>query len=275
MEHKKDYKINLDILTKAIDMNIKIHPHNGVSIFEYPEISWNLIPFPEQKGEPFNSDNLATVNRHNFLKDKKFKDAKEEAERRWGTPGVVRDIAWRLHFALWAFGLAYKKDEIPGIYIEAGTGKGYMAAAICQFYFKGKESNNNFYLFDNFSKHLEINGIIQKSPAEFAYTDDALEVKEYFSRYKNIEIICGELPNSLDILRGEPIHFLHLDLNNPIVEKKVLNSLLPLFKSGSVILLDDYGGPRGEPQAKVHEEFANKNKKQILNSPTGQGLIIW
>ena len=43
--------------------------HNGVSLFNYPEKKWNLVPFPLQKGDVFSADNLATVNRHEFLKD--------------------------------------------------------------------------------------------------------------------------------------------------------------------------------------------------------------
>ncbi len=84
---------------------IKILKHNGVNLLEYPEKSWSFVPFPDQKGDVFNADNLATVNRHNFLRCPKFMAAKYAAESRWGG-GNVRDISWRLHIMLWASGRA-------------------------------------------------------------------------------------------------------------------------------------------------------------------------
>ena len=32
--------------------------HNEISIDDYPETTWNLVPFPAQKGDVFNFDNL-------------------------------------------------------------------------------------------------------------------------------------------------------------------------------------------------------------------------
>jgi hypothetical protein len=63
---------------------INILKHNGVNILNYPEKSWSLVPFPNQKGDVFNADNLATVNRHTFVSDPKFLAAKYAGESRWG-----------------------------------------------------------------------------------------------------------------------------------------------------------------------------------------------
>tara|TARA_A100001015_G_scaffold273593_1_gene329188 strand:- start:6 stop:176 length:171 start_codon:yes stop_codon:yes gene_type:complete len=42
-----------------------------------------------------------------------------------------------------------------------------------------------------------------------------------------------------------------------------------------ILLFDDYGGPGGQEQAKIHEDFAKANNKELLILPTGQALIIW
>ena len=68
---------------------INILKHNGVNILDYPDKSWSLVPFPGQKGEVFNADNCATVNRHVFINDPKFLAAKHAAESRWGAMPAI------------------------------------------------------------------------------------------------------------------------------------------------------------------------------------------
>lgn len=61
--------------------------HNGVPIVDYPERSWFLVPFPLAKGEPFNNDNLATVNQASFSHESRFEAARAAAYSRWGGGG--------------------------------------------------------------------------------------------------------------------------------------------------------------------------------------------
>jgi len=256
---------------------MKIIKHNGVSIEDYPDKNWTLVPFPSQKGSIYSADNLATVNRHDFANCALFANAKEAAEKRWGTPGTVRDISWRLHVLLWAFGMANKRNWNGEIAIELGTGKGYMAAGICNYYNSSEDKKKiPLFLFDVFSKDLElVNGESVESPAQFAYTDQYSEVVEYFKDYEFVEIIQGLIPEVLIKLENRKICFLHLDLNNAESEKLALEYLAPKFIDGTIILLDDYGGPFGESQAIVHRNFATAYGRNILELPTGQGLIIW
>jgi hypothetical protein len=81
--------------------------------------------------------------------------AKYAAESRWGG-GNVRDISWRLHIMLWASGRALKIANDDAIYIECGTGRGYMAAGIAEYH-NFKSNGPNFYLIDNFLQNcLEV-----------------------------------------------------------------------------------------------------------------------
>ena len=257
-------------------MNSKILKHNGVCIEDYPDDSWYMAPFPMQKGVPYNADNLATVNRASFLANKKFNSALKIAEKRWEQSEFIRDISWRLHVFLWAFGLANRKNHNDFISVECGTGKGYMAAAACE-YFDGCK-NRQFYLLDSFQGTMP-NDEGEQLPSGkklFAYADGKEEVERYFSQFDTIKIVEGIIPESLkELPTTSKINFLHLDLNSAKGESRALENLKDRFVEGTVILFDDYGGPGGELQSEVHDNFAKQHGKDLLVLPTGQALLLW
>jgi len=266
----------LYVILGMLTGKIKVLDHNQVPINKYPDSNWSLVPFPSQKGKIFNFDNLATVNKHDFLNNDQFRRSTLAADARWQAGKYVRNIKWRLHIAIWAFGQALNNynrlaSQSESIFVECGTGRGYMAAGISDYYMLGKQSPR-FLLFDRFKNDL---GDGRVSPADFAYTDNYDEVKNYFKKYQSVEIINGDLPSTLSVLGSAKVSFLHLDLNHAESEQKVLNYLQDKFNNGCLILLDDFGGPGGEGQAKVHIDFFEKNNRDILQLPTGQGLVIW
>lgn len=256
---------------------IKILKHNGLSIYDYPEKKWFFIPYPEQKGLPFNTDNLTTVNRSSFLIDINFINAKQIAESRWGDIPNKRDISWRLHTFLWTISQSLINiDNNKHIFVECGTGRGYMAAATAVFF---KDTNMpNFFLIDSFKSTQPNNYGDQNDSGEklFVYADDDKEVRNYFSKYEYFKIITGIIPFCLNELPlNKKIKFLHIDLNFYKAENDALEFLKNYFETGCIILFDDFGGPGGALQAEVHEKFANDNKKSLLQLPTGQAIIIW
>jgi hypothetical protein len=258
--------------------NFKIHKHNGIEIRDYPENNWNLIPYPKQKGKIYNSDNLTTTNRHLIFNESSFLNAKVSAESRWkiNKDDHVRNISWRLHVYLFCVGLALKRSNKEKIFLECGTGKGYMAAGACEK-FKWGSSHPEFYLIDSFSAFMPNSEGFQNSDGKkaFCYTDDFDEVKNYFSKYKNINIVKGILPKAIDKLpNNNKISFLHLDLNSANAEEETLIRLKPFINKETIILFDDYGGFGGEDQARVHEKYAKSNGNELLVLPTGQALII-
>lgn len=258
--------------------NFKIHKHNGIDINEYPENNWNLIPFPNQKGKLYNSDNLTTTNRHSIFKEKSFLNVKKSADSRWkkNKNDHVRNISWRLHVYLYCVGLALNRPNKNKIFLECGTGKGYMAAGACEK-FKFGSMHPPFFLIDSFSAYMPNERGVQNSSGKkaFCYTDDYEEVKNYFSPYKNINIIKGILPDAIEELpKNTKISFLHMDLNSATAEEKTLNRLDSFIDKETIILFDDYGGFGGEAQAKIHEEFAKYNCRELLVLPTGQALML-
>ena len=267
-------KIKKLIKIKLVIGLFKILKHNGQNILNYPENNWIFVPFPEKKGNVYNADNLATVNRHNFVNNTKFLSAKNAGEGRW-EEGTVRDISWRLNIILWATGRAIRNACADEIFIECGTGRGYMAAAIAEYH-NFKEGGPIFYLIDTYTRNLVTSeGITTPSPAEFAYSNNVDEVREYFKVYPSVEVIQGFIPQILEELPQRKIAFLHIDLNNVESEKNALKHLSANLIPGAIIVFDDYGGPGGENQAFMHENFAIENNKELLILPTGQALIIW
>jgi hypothetical protein len=257
---------------------VVILEHNGVSIKDYPESDWFLVPFPSQKGIPFNSDNLATVNRSSFLNDPYFQKSRKVAEARWSNTEKVRNITWRLHVFLWAVSQGLKNSNAnDSIFVECGTGKGFMAAAATDFFSWGSKLPK-FYLIDSFvSFYPNLNGDQKENGQKlFVYAESDVEVRDYFSKYDNVQLVKGLIPNCLiDLPTNKKIKFLHLDLNHFKAERDALEFLKDFFDDGAVILFDDFGGPGGDMQAEVHEQFARINGKSLLQLPTGQALIFW
>lgn len=257
---------------------IVVLEHNGISIKDYPESDWFFVPFPSQKGLPFNSDNLATVNRSSFLNDPDFKKARIAAEGRWSNGEKIRNITWRLHVFLWSVSQGLKNSNTEEcIFLECGTGKGFMAAAATDFFSWGNKLPV-FYLVDSFvSYYPNVDGVQNENGQKsFVYADSDVEVRDYFANYENVQIIKGLIPNCLvNLPRDKKIKFLHLDLNHYKAERDALEFLKEFLVEGSIILFDDFGGPGGYLQAEVHEQFAKENGKSLLQLPTGQAIISW
>jgi O-methyltransferase len=268
----------LNIFSKK-KMYLTLLNHNGIDIDDYPETEWYLVPFPKQKGEPYNSDNLATVNRYKFIENKQFIETLKISENRWSLNSTdeIRNISWRLHVMLWSVSLALKEVDIENeIFIECGTGRGYMAAGICS-YFKWDANKPNFYLIDSFKSTMpESDGSqVESGKKLFVYADGDNEVRSYFEKYNNIKILTGMIPEILNEIPDiKHIKFLHLDLNNANAELSALLILKSRFTKGTIILFDDYGGYGGEDQAIVHEQIAQELNRQLLILPTGQALLI-
>lgn len=259
--------------------SISVKKHNNENILTYPETTWDLVPFPKFKRPLFNHDNLATVNRHTFIEEPCFYKARLAAESRWiesfKHQSEVRNITWRLHTSIWAAGAALKSGIDNSIFVECGTGRGFMATGIATYYDFEKSVRPNFYLIDIFSSTLSDPNAHSSNPAEFAYTDDAIEVEDWFRKYPSIKVIQGLIPDCLAELPDKPIGFLHVDLNSATAEESALAALKGRFRKGSIILFDDYGGFGGQNQAIVHEAFAKDNNRELLILPTGQALIVW
>ena len=263
-------------LLKETRQHFNLLEHNGETIRQYPTgLGWNLVPFPMEKGIPFCADNLATISRAPFLNDTAFLHARQTGEDRWPGSGKKRDISWRLDIMLWAIAHALKIRNPESIFVECGTGLGYMAAAICD-YFKNEKPFPDFYLIDSFMPNVpDVDGHQDQGSKSFVYADGDAEVRSYFSPYPFIKILTGYIPDILSTLPPDkPIAFLHVDLNSPVAEAAALDALLSRLQKGAIVLFDDYGGFGGDSQAEVHEAFAKRMHYRLMTLPTGQAVYF-
>lgn len=245
--------------------------HNDVPIVNYPDRDWFLVPFPSGKGEPFNKDNLATVNQSGFRNQSKFKDARLAAYSRWGRGETARNVDWRLHVFLWVAETALLLNPKLN-FIELGTGRGFMAAGFFASRASGDKLPNKFFLADKFTR-TAATGVSLDDTQGFMYAEGDDDVKKYFSQYSGADVITGQLPQSLKGKSLGGIGFVHVDLNSPSDEVACLELLLKNLAPGTLILFDDSGNPGREESMRVHQKFADFCDAPLLVLPTGQALL--
>ena len=76
--------------------------------------------------------------------------------------------------------------------------------------------------------------------------------------------------------RAQPdrIALLHVDLNDAAAERGVLEALYPHVAEGAAIILDDYGWDHYKAQREGADAFFAAQGNEVLELPTGQGLVI-
>lgn len=115
-----------------------------------PWTSADLELAPRSAGSLYRHDGLRTAHNHSFTDTPGFRRAYGRAVQ---AAGWDYEIYWRVHVILWAAATA---QPVPGAFVECGTGRGFMASAICEHL---AWSARPFYLFDTF----ETNGSNRKS----------------------------------------------------------------------------------------------------------------
>lgn len=212
----------------------------------------------------FTGDNLFTFGRNlSFLEDSKFMEAFD----RHTETVIEKSVIWRSYILSWA---AKRAMDLPGDFAECGCYRGISARLLCDYIDFGS-SDKTFYLYDLFEHNEEMSH--HEMPAHSADLVD--EVRQRFADMPNVKITQGAVPDSLDEL--EPpgdIAFLHIDMNNAAAEVGALERLFDKVVTGAVIVLDDYGWIAYRDQKLGEDEFFAKRGLQVLELPTGQGLVI-
>jgi hypothetical protein len=99
-------------------------------------------------------------------------------------------------------------------------------------------------------------------------------VKANFSEWKNIRIIEGPVPDTLDRVETQNIAYLHLDMNCSPPEVAALNFFWDRLLPGAFVLLDDYAYRGYEAQKHAMDAVAKEKHVMIVSLPTGQGLLM-
>jgi O-methyltransferase len=188
-------------------------------------------------------------------------------------------IAWRLNTLCWAARCALRTG---GDFVECGVFKGDMAWVV--LHVVGPAKVPNFFLYDSFEGFSERWSHPQDFPLNPGFLDfanrfyqrgDLFEgVKNRFAPYPNVKVVQGFLPEVLDKVQPSRIGFLHIDLNSPRAEVAVLERLFDRVVPGGVVVFDDYGWKLFEKQKLAEDEFMRRRGYEVLELPTGQGLVV-
>lgn len=223
-------------------------------------------------------DGLQSKHNHDFMEEPCFKKA---YGRGCKASGQDYKWYWRVHIGLWAASTAVK---LGGDFVECGVNRGFLSSAIMEL-LDWDKLNHTFYLLDTFSgldekyvsKNEKDNGILERNKKSIDtgfYTTEISSVISNFSQWKNIKIVQGVIPETLNEIKSNSIAFLHIDLNCSIPEVESLNYLWPRIIVGGVVLLDDYAYFGYQSQKEAMDEWSKLNNVTIASLPTGQGLII-
>ena len=227
-------------------------------------------------------DRLLTLDKSASFKDEPaFARASEEIRNShpYDQYNGPDNIAWRLNTLVWAARCGLRTG---GDLVECGTFKGDMAWVVLQTI--GSPHIPRFWLFDSFEGFSPD----YSSPEDFAESPGFLDfangfyrqaglykyVCDRFASFANVTVIKGFLPEALDATMPERIGFLHIDLNSPRAEIAVLERLFDRVLPGGVVVFDDYGWKMFHKQKKAEDDFMRRRGFEILEMPTGQGLVL-
>ena len=144
-----------------------------------------------------------------------------------------------------------------------------------------KHPSRNFHLLDTFTG-LDLS---QLSPGERAmgfeeynnnlYGKDLYaQVQNTFQDYPNVAIIRGSVPGTLQQCKAESVCYLSIDMNCAYPELEALAFFYEKLSPSAWVILDDYGFSQFVHQRKALDAFAKDVGVDILELPTGQGIIV-
>jgi len=227
-------------------------------------------------------DRLLTLDKSaDFLEESRFRAAFESVKGSHQYDQYIGPdtIAWRLNTLCWA---ARCGLQAGGDFVECGVFKGDMAWVVTQTL--GIEIIPRYWLYDSFEGFSPKWSSADDYPQNPGFLDFANKhyrqegMYEYvagrFAPYEKVRVIKGFLPEALVQGSPERIGFLHIDLNSPRAEVAVLEKLFDCVTPGGVIVFDDYGWKLFHKQKEAEDEFMAKRGYEILELPTGQGLVV-
>jgi hypothetical protein len=224
----------------------------------------------------YNQDSLLTVHNHDFMYDPAFISAYNRGLKTCDEDRKSEGMHWRVHVALWA--ASYAKT-LEGDFVECGVDKGFFSSAIMQ-YCEWNKLSKNFFLFDTFcgldekyvSKSEKEEGRLERSKKY--YSECFERAKTNFAEFKNVHLVRGSVPETLNNVDVPKVCYLSLDMNCTEPEIAAANFFWDRMVSGAIALLDDYAYIGFEDQKNAFDKFAINKGIKILSLPTGQGLYI-
>jgi O-methyltransferase len=189
-------------------------------------------------------------------------------------------IAWRLHTLVWA---ARGALHVPGDFVECGVYKGDMSWVVTELVDLAG-AGRSFYLYDTFegfSPKYSSEDDFPLAPQFFHSADRGYHIPHLyesvcrrFSEKAYVKVVKGVVPDVLSQISPERIAFMHIDMNSAAPEIGALNLLFERISLGGMVIFDDYGWFLHKKQKDAEDRFMASRGQEILELPTGQGLLI-
>lgn len=251
-------------MQKKIDLNYFLKPKSYfISHF------LKKIPFIGQffaKNAWHYPDWIDTPHNKSFVLDSDYQNAYARAVQ---AGGFDYNIPWRVHQAIWAASVGL---HLSGDFVEVGTGNGFIMTAVLESIRNWSALSKQCFLYDVFNKP-EKSGFGKIEYSKY-YASDIDSVKSNFSEYKRVNVVQGDVRETLLQTCPEQISFLHIDLNNADSEVYCLLFLWEKMSQGAVILLDDYANLGLEDQYEAINNVFKSLNRTVLTTPSGQGIVI-
>lgn len=224
-------------------------------------------------GDSYLSDGLFTWGRViGWFRDKHFLDSCNSADV-GGDNYTNAAIAWRTHIACWA---ATQALSTEGDFFEFGCYEGYSAAVIRSFIGEKftKHFPREYHWFDLFDEG-------QGGADKTVKLDQSISEKYSLiraSKFEDVSVIKGDIIRTYvkdKKFNSKKIAFAHFDLNDADIELEVIQKACSCATRGTVFLLDDFAMSPFVRQNKIYRSFFRKMGLEILELPTGQGLLIF
>jgi hypothetical protein len=210
------------------------------------------------------SDNVITWNRNlSFLRDDFFLQIFYNDQNDL----VDKSIIWRTYILLYFARIA---SAVEGDFLELGCHSGYTASEVIRAIDLAKISKQ-YFLYDLFEwkdgdEHTRLPG--HDDPNMFE------KIQERFAGLDFVKVIKGSVPQSFSQGFPDKIAFAHIDMNNADPEEGALKAVLPRLSKGGAVILDDYGWWGYCAQKMALDPVIKENGLDVLELPTGQGLIL-
>ncbi|MBY0268890.1 MAG: TylF/MycF family methyltransferase [Burkholderiales bacterium] len=225
----------------------------------------------------FAADGLQTVHNAGFLDDTRFRESYAlgaNSGHRICAPADLH-IEWRVYICCWA---AQHGLKLRGDFVECGVSTGIVSRAVAHYVDFGRQQKR-YWLIDTFdgiplqqASAAELS--LARSKNDRHYYDCYPDVKAHFSRYGNVEVIKGRVPEILDNLDIAAVAFLHIDMNIAEPEVQAMRHFWDKLTPGAAVVFDDYASMAHQAQKAALDAFAASRGFAILSLPTGQGLAL-
>ena len=189
-------------------------------------------------------------------------------------------IAWRINTLVWAARTAL---HVAGDFVECGVYKGDMSWVITELV-DLESAKRVFYLYDTFegfAPQYSSEDDFPLAPQFFHIADRGYHipqlyetVRQRFSEKSYVKVIKGVVPDIIAEISPAQIAFMHIDMNSAGPEVGALDRLFDLVSPGGLVIFDDYGWFLHQKQKDAEDRFMAERGQEILELPTGQGLLI-